>query len=84
MNSLDRQQPAYKGVWEAKKIANHGFKDDDLVYQYDDLGFFGFDFWQVNGSMIFNEYHYLYPNALGSGWKQFGIAPGQREWCPLL
>ena len=59
MNSLDRLHPAYKGVWEAKKIANPVFEDDDLVYQYDDFGFIGFDFWQENGGMIFNEYHLM-------------------------
>ena len=54
-NSIGRQHPAYRGVWEAKKIANPVFEVDNLVYQYDDFGFIGFDFWQVNGGMIFNE-----------------------------
>merc|ERR1712060_450339 len=47
--------PAYKGVWEAKKIANPEFVDDDSVYKYDDFGFIGFDLWQVKGGTIFDN-----------------------------
>merc|ERR1712154_468494 len=45
--------PAYKGVWEAKKIANPEYEDDDTVYKYDDFGFIGFDLWQGKGGNIF-------------------------------
>merc|ERR1712129_604383 len=41
--------PAYKGFWEAKKIANPEYEDDDAVYKFDDIGFVGFDLWQVKG-----------------------------------
>merc|ERR1712176_1139660 len=45
--------PAYKGFWEAKKIANPEYEDDDAVYKFDDIGFIGFDLWQVKGGTIF-------------------------------
>merc|ERR1711933_611042 len=47
--------PAYKGVWEAKKIANPEYEDDDKVYKFDDFGFLGFDLWQVKGGTIFDN-----------------------------
>merc|ERR1712037_462354 len=47
--------PAYKGIWEAKKIANPEYEDDDAVYKFDDLGFIGFDLWQVKGGTIFDN-----------------------------
>merc|ERR1712060_164840 len=45
----------YKGFWEAKKIANPEYEDDDAVYKFDDLGFIGFDLWQVKGGTIFDN-----------------------------
>merc|ERR1719262_928086 len=47
--------PAYKGIWEAKKIANPEYEDDDKVYSYSDFGFLGFDLWQVKGGTIFDN-----------------------------
>merc|ERR1712228_182825 len=47
--------PAYKGSWEAKKIANPEYEDDDSVYKYADFGFIGFDLWQVKGGTIFDN-----------------------------
>merc|ERR1711972_709320 len=47
--------PAYKGLWEAKKIANPEYEDDDTVYKYADFGFIGFDLWQVKGGTIFDN-----------------------------
>merc|ERR1712062_802866 len=44
-----------KGFWEAKKIANPEYEDDDAVYKFDDLGFVGFDLWQVKGGTIFDN-----------------------------
>merc|ERR1712061_859477 len=46
---------AYKGLWEAKKIANPEYEDDDKLYKYDDFGFIGFDLWQVKGGTIFDN-----------------------------
>merc|ERR1711915_271598 len=47
--------PAYKGFWEAKKIANPEYEDDDAVYKFDDIGFVGFNLWQVKGGTIFDS-----------------------------
>merc|ERR1719461_2480738 len=47
--------PAYKGFWEAKKIANPEYEDDDTIYKYEDFGFIGFDLWQVKGNTIFDN-----------------------------
>merc|ERR1712151_1086956 len=47
--------PAYKGFWEAKKIANPEYVDDDALYKYKDFGFLGFDLWQVKGGTIFDN-----------------------------
>merc|ERR1712007_74654 len=47
--------PAYKGFWEAKKIANPEYEDDDAIYKYADFGFLGFDLWQVKGGSIFDN-----------------------------
>merc|ERR1712161_39977 len=44
-----------KGVWEAKKIANPDFVEDDALYKYADFGFIGFDLWQVKGGTIFDN-----------------------------
>merc|ERR1712207_89082 len=43
------------GVWEARKIANPEYEDDEMVYKYDDFGFIGFDLWQVKGGTIFDN-----------------------------
>merc|ERR1712206_51868 len=43
------------GFWEAKKIANPEYEDDDHLYKYDDFGFIGFDLWQVKGGTIFDN-----------------------------
>merc|ERR1712154_337509 len=45
----------YKGFWEAKKIANPEYEDEDTVYKYADFGFIGFDLWQVKGGTIFDN-----------------------------
>merc|ERR1711948_200690 len=50
-----KDNPAYKGVWEAKKIANPEYQDDDNLYKYSDFGFIGFDLWQVKGGTIFDN-----------------------------
>merc|ERR1712125_293005 len=47
--------PAYKGFWEAKKIDNPEYEDDNAVYKYADFGFIGFDLWQVKGGTIFDN-----------------------------
>merc|ERR1712034_225318 len=43
------------GFWEANKIDNPEYEDDNAVYKYDDFGFIGFDLWQVKGGTIFDN-----------------------------
>merc|ERR1712050_758527 len=43
------------GVWEAKKIDNPEFVDDDSVYKFAEFGFIGFDLWQVKAETIFDN-----------------------------
>merc|ERR1711935_384883 len=50
-----KDNAAYKGDWEAKKIANPEYVDDDRVYKFDDFGFIGFDLWQVKAGSIFDN-----------------------------
>merc|ERR1712107_756674 len=47
--------PEYKGVWEAKKIDNPEFVDDDSVYKFAEFGFIGFDLWQVKAETTFDN-----------------------------
>merc|ERR1719284_2316556 len=47
--------PAYKGFWEAKKIDNPEYEDDDAVYKFAEFGFIGFDLWQVKAETIFDN-----------------------------
>merc|ERR1712028_313749 len=47
--------PAYKGVWESKKIDNPEYVDDNSVYKFESFGFIGFDLWQVKGGTIFDN-----------------------------
>merc|ERR1712129_263203 len=47
--------PAYKGFWEAQQIANPEYEDDNAVYKFDDIGFVGFDLWQVKSGTIFDN-----------------------------
>merc|ERR1711959_232306 len=47
--------PEYKGVWTAKDIDNPEYEDDENIYLYDDIGFIGFDLWQVKGGSIFDN-----------------------------
>jgi len=47
--------PAYKGPWEHPMIANPDFKDDSEIYAFDNIGFAGFDLWQVKGGTVFDN-----------------------------
>merc|ERR1711977_390097 len=50
-----KDNPAYKGDWNVKRISNLAYVDDDKIYSYDDFGFLGFDLWQVKGGTIFDN-----------------------------
>merc|ERR1712066_982073 len=45
----------HKGIWEAKKLANPEYVDDNEVYKFADFGFIGFDLWQVKAGTIFDN-----------------------------
>merc|ERR1740129_1113613 len=66
--------PAYKGIWEAKKIANPEYVDDNEVYKFDDFGFIGFDLWQVKAGTIFDNVivtdDVAEADALAKKWKE--------------
>jgi len=49
--------PEYKGVWSPKKIPNPDYQSDDELYLLNgkELGFIGFDLWQVKGGSRFDN-----------------------------
>lgn len=47
--------PEFTGLWQAKKIPNPDFVDDPALYKYSDIGYVGFDIWQVKGGTIFDN-----------------------------
>merc|ERR1712117_17794 len=75
--------PAYKGVWEAKKIANPEYVDDDTLYKYDDFSFIGFDLWQVKGGTIFDNViitdDVAEADAFAKKWKELNVVEQARK-----
>merc|ERR1712039_168075 len=49
--------PDYKGVWAPKKIANPKYEADTDLYLFNkkDIGFVGFDLWQVKAGSRFDN-----------------------------
>jgi len=47
--------PAYKGPWEHPMVENPDFAEDKEIYSYENIGFAGFDLWQVKGGTIFDN-----------------------------
>ncbi|XP_002161300.1 calreticulin isoform X1 [Hydra vulgaris] len=47
--------PAYKGEWVHPEIDNPEYKSDDNLYKYDDIGYIGFEIWQVKSGTIFDN-----------------------------
>ncbi|CAK9016145.1 unnamed protein product [Durusdinium trenchii] len=47
--------PDYKGTWKARIVPNPDFSDDPDLYKYSDIGYVGFDVWQVKGGTIFDN-----------------------------
>merc|ERR1719411_2594241 len=48
--------PDYKGVWEAPKIPNPDWESaGDKVYERGDMGYVGFEIWQVKSGTIFDN-----------------------------
>lgn len=49
------KNPAYKGPWAAPQIPNPEARSDETIYQFDNIGGLGIDWWQVkSGSIIDN------------------------------
>ena len=78
--------PAYKGVWEAKPIANPEHVDDDAVV----VGVIGFDLWQVKVGTIFDSIiingDVAEADAPAKKWKEAlsGVEPGLRMMISAL
>jgi len=68
--------PAYKGPWEHPMIANPEYKDDDTIYEFDNIGFAGFDLWQVKGGTIFD-------NVVITDSLDEATAIADKTWVPL-
>ncbi|CAE7687052.1 CALR, partial [Symbiodinium sp. CCMP2456] len=47
--------PSYSGKWKARMIPNPDFVDNPDLYKYDNIGYVGFDVWQVKGGTIFDN-----------------------------
>ncbi|KAI8802438.1 calreticulin-1 [Cladochytrium replicatum] len=47
--------PKYKGPWVAPQIPNPEFVEDNYIYRFKDVGFVGFDLWQVRSGTIFDS-----------------------------
>merc|ERR1739845_158217 len=74
---------AYKGIWEAKKIANPEYEDDDSLYKFEDFGFIGFDLWQVKGGTIFDNIiitdDAAEADAFAKKWKELSEAEAAKK-----
>ena len=40
--------PLYKGKWHHPMINNPDYKPDDKLYLYENIGYIGFEIWQVS------------------------------------
>jgi len=47
--------PAYKGEWVHPEIDNPEYSGDDSLYKFDDIGYVGFEIWQVKSGTIFDN-----------------------------
>lgn len=65
--------PKYKGVWVPPRIKNPDYKADQNLYAFDDIGYVGFDLWQVASGSIFD-------NILLTDDVEFAAEEGKRLW----
>merc|ERR1719343_308663 len=49
------ENPDYKGIWEAPLIDNPDFVEDPNLYHLGELGYAGFEIWQVKSGTIFDN-----------------------------
>eukprot|EP00164_Ancoracysta_twista_P000257 GFYU01000363.1.p2 GENE.GFYU01000363.1~~GFYU01000363.1.p2 ORF type:complete len:433 (-),score=213.71 GFYU01000363.1:298-1596(-) len=47
--------PDYKGPWVHPEIDNPEFVDDESLHVYDNIGYVGFDLWQVKSGTVFDN-----------------------------
>ncbi|KAK4475784.1 hypothetical protein MN116_001041 [Schistosoma mekongi] len=67
------KNPKYKGKWEPALIDNPDYKYDPELYVQDDIGYVGFDLWQVESGSIFD-------NILITDSPDFAKQEGERLW----
>merc|ERR1712216_575510 len=67
------KNPAYKGIWEAKLIANPKYVADDNLYKYANFGAVGIDVWQVKSGTIFD-------NILITDDVDYAKTAGEKGW----
>ncbi|KAK4475776.1 hypothetical protein MN116_001034 [Schistosoma mekongi] len=67
------KNPKYKGKWEPSLIDNPDYKYDPELYIQYDIGFVGFDLWQVESESIFD-------NILITDSPDFAKQEGERLW----
>merc|ERR1712066_743250 len=71
------------GIWEAKKIANPEYVDDNEVYKFADFGFIGFDLWQVKAGTIFDNVivtdDVSEADAFAKKWKELSEAENAKK-----
>nr|CAX76822.1 calreticulin [Schistosoma japonicum]CAX76823.1 calreticulin [Schistosoma japonicum] len=67
------ENPKYKGQWKPAQIDNPDYKPDPELYIQDDIGYVGFDLWQVDSGSIFD-------NILITDSPDFAKQEGERLW----
>ncbi|CAH8618382.1 unnamed protein product [Heterobilharzia americana] len=65
--------PKYKGEWKPAQIDNPDYKPDPELYIQDDIGYVGFDLWQVDSGSIFD-------NILITDSAEFAKQQGDQHW----
>ncbi|CAH8657644.1 unnamed protein product [Schistosoma rodhaini] len=65
--------PKYKGEWKPVQIDNPEYKHDPELYVLNDIGYVGFDLWQVDSGSIFD-------NILITDSPDFAKEEGERLW----
>ncbi|CAH8867910.1 unnamed protein product [Trichobilharzia szidati] len=65
--------PKYKGEWKPAQIDNPEYKPDPELYIQDDIGYVGFDLWQVDSGSIFD-------NILITDSEELAKQEGEQHW----
>jgi len=51
----EKKNPDYKGIWKAPEIDNPKYVPDEHLYVRKDIGYVGFELWQVKSGTIFDN-----------------------------